>query len=249
MKPAVSSSASVQGRKMWLEIVQHPLRARMCGFGEKDRRPVDPPPVVRLHVVDADGKPDNDIDSTMFVVHADLWCADGTQERNLVVNPSYMTPLSSSSSTNGHLNASVMRLNAPPQTRNLLGSVVSSAYHLQGPNGKPGIYFVFQDLSVRTEGTFSLKFAFTNLECAHNGESRVEMDVFSRPFTVYPPKKFPGMTESTAISKCLAKQGIKIPIRKELRTRRGTGDEASDDNGADDQNEVDSPPGPEPSEA
>ena len=99
----------------------------------------------------------------MFVVHADLWCADGTQERNLVVNPSYMAP-ATAAAPNGNLNASVMRLNAPPQTRNLLGSVVSSADHLQGPDGKSGIYFVFQDLSVRTEGTFSLKFAFTNLE-------------------------------------------------------------------------------------
>jgi hypothetical protein len=72
-----------------------------------------------------------------------------------------MTPASSMQP--GGLNASVMRLNAPPQTRNLLGRVVSSAYHLQGLDGKPGIYFMFQDLSVRTEGTFSLRFAFTNL--------------------------------------------------------------------------------------
>jgi hypothetical protein len=31
------------------------------------------------------------------------------------------------------------------------------------------------------------------------------------------------------MSKCLARQGIKIPIRKELRTRRGCVDELSDD--------------------
>jgi hypothetical protein len=38
---------------------------------------------------------------------------------------------------------------------------------------------------------------------------------FSDPFTVYSAKKFPGVIESTALSKCFAQQGIKIPIRKD----------------------------------
>jgi hypothetical protein len=29
---------------------QQPVRARMCGFGDKDRRPITPPPCVRLRV-------------------------------------------------------------------------------------------------------------------------------------------------------------------------------------------------------
>jgi hypothetical protein len=133
----------------------------------------------------------------MFVVHADLWSPDGRQERNLVVNPSYMAPASSAAAGP---NATVMRLNAPPQTRNLLGSVVSSAYHLTGPDGQPGIFFVFQDLSVRTEGSFSLKFSFTDLDSSMcGGESRIEMEVFSQLFMVYPPKKFPGMTGKSLV--------------------------------------------------
>ncbi|CAG8538858.1 1604_t:CDS:2 [Paraglomus brasilianum] len=40
-----------------LEVSQQPIRARMCGFGEKDRRPIDPPPVVRLIMTTPDGKP------------------------------------------------------------------------------------------------------------------------------------------------------------------------------------------------
>lgn len=39
-------------------------------------------------------------------------------------------------------------------TRNLIGSLVSSAARLEDPNGKLGIWFVLQDLSVRTEGWF-----------------------------------------------------------------------------------------------
>lgn len=29
-------------------IVQHPDRVRSAGFGQKDRRPVDPPPILQL---------------------------------------------------------------------------------------------------------------------------------------------------------------------------------------------------------
>jgi hypothetical protein len=38
---------------------------------------------------------------------------------------------------------------------------------------------------------------------------------FSDVFQVYSAKKFPGVIESTQLSKAFARQGIKIPIRKE----------------------------------
>lgn len=38
---------------------------------------------------------------------------------------------------------------------------------------------------------------------------------FSDPFHVYSAKKFPGVIESTPLSKVFAGQGIKIPIRKD----------------------------------
>lgn len=39
--------------------------------------------------------------------------------------------------------------------------------------------------------------------------------VFSDIFQVYSAKRFPGVVESTDLSKMFATQGIKIPIRKE----------------------------------
>ena len=39
-------------------------------------------------------------------------------------------------------------------TRNLIGSLAASAFRLTDPNDRIGIWFVLQDLSVRTEGTF-----------------------------------------------------------------------------------------------
>lgn len=47
------------------------------------------------------------------------------------------------------------------------------------------------------------------------GKSPILASVFSDVFQVYSAKKFPGVCDSTELSKCFATQGIKIPIRKE----------------------------------
>lgn len=39
-------------------------------------------------------------------------------------------------------------------SRNLIGSLAASAFRLSDDNDKVGIWFVLQDLSVRTEGSF-----------------------------------------------------------------------------------------------
>ena len=57
----------------------------------------------------------------------------------------------------------------PPQggvpnfTRNLIGSLTASAFRLQDDKNQTGVWFILQDLSVRTEGIFRLKFSFLNL--------------------------------------------------------------------------------------
>ncbi|KAG6884762.1 hypothetical protein C0993_008459 [Termitomyces sp. T159_Od127] len=73
-----------------LEVVQNPLRARMCGFGDKDRRPLAPAAVAKMivkreddSIVDVD-----DVDCSFFLVTVDLWSEDGKQEMNLVLHPS-----------------------------------------------------------------------------------------------------------------------------------------------------------------
>lgn len=47
------------------------------------------------------------------------------------------------------------------------------------------------------------------------GKSPILASVFSDIFQVYSAKKFPGVCDSTELSKMFATQGIKIPIRKE----------------------------------
>lgn len=121
-------------------------------------------------------------------------------------------------------------------TRNLIGSCVVSAAMLKDPEGKYGYWFVLQDLSVRTEGWFRLKLQFVNLcDASGTGVSKgtapILAYVFTDKFQVYSAKKFPGVIESTPLSKCFASQGIKIPIRKDFKPdqERAAADEDEED--------------------
>ncbi|KAH6671169.1 velvet factor-domain-containing protein [Halenospora varia] len=360
--PMPRSMVDENGRKYEVLVVQQPQRARMCGFGDKDRRPITPPPCIRLIVTDIKTGKEvdcNDIDHGMFVINVDLWSADGAKEVNLVrhsqtspsiglttpvsfnsaaqsapaysqilpgslqgmrgepikyehgqayqssaysqypnqpqVNPyaqppqqygggppytsyaptsngapyppqnGYSQPGQQSmyfaSGAQGHASQGI-DYNSPPQaipsqelsyggrpyapeagmprvpvtstsspggmfTRNLIGSLSASAFRLTDPDDRIAIWFILQDLSVRTEGTFRLRFSFVNVGVpttspnsngslqVNQGKAPVLAACFSEPFTVYSAKRFPGVVESTNLSKCFATQGIKIPIRKD----------------------------------
>lgn len=58
----------------------------------------------------------------------------------------------------------------------------------------------------------------------NHGSAPVLAAAYSDPFQVFSAKKFPGVIESTSLSKCFALQGIKIPIRKDgVKGGRGSG--------------------------
>ncbi|KAJ4224199.1 hypothetical protein FSOLCH5_000468 [Fusarium solani] len=335
MATSFSKVEEGSGRKYSLDVVQQPRRARMCGFGDKDRRPITPPPCVRLVIIDpATGKEVdyNDIDHTMFVLSVDLWNEDGTQEVNLVRSStgtgsisssntySYSTLVNSDPGTPsyqqqglppsrdsgygqsqgmgyvqdypvqqgygqapsypssgsygppqqyfprhsggygndapvppppGQANMAPFRngygqepnaltrmavVGGQPQgmfTRNLIGSLAASAFRLCDTEERLGIWFVLQDLSVRTEGPFRLRFSFVNVgrpggqggpgSNVNQGRAPILSSCFSEVFNVYSAKKFPGVCESTSLSKTFAAQGIKIPIRKDTNVKGGDG--------------------------
>ncbi|PWY94952.1 hypothetical protein BO94DRAFT_215071 [Aspergillus sclerotioniger CBS 115572] len=307
--------STVHDGRVWsLQVVQQPVRARMCGFGDKDRRPITPPPCIRLIVRDAQTEKEidiNEIDTSFYVLMVDLWNAEGTSEVNLVkhsaTSPSISTAMSSSYPPPPHSvspsyppyaqNAYGQPVGYPqmnnyyggnpqlqyqnpygtnPQgpyyqpyyagghmpptnispaqpvtsgpggmfTRNLIGSLSASAFRLTDPENKIGVWFILQDLSVRTEGSFRLKMSFVNVgnqssdspngvSVINHGSAPVLASVFSDAFHVFSAKKFPGVIESTPLSKCFALQGIKIPIRKDgvkgSRGRHSDGDDGGDE--------------------
>ncbi|KAG5971982.1 Velvet complex subunit 2 [Claviceps digitariae] len=340
MAPPFSKVEELSGRRYRLDVVQQPKRARMCGFGDKDRRPITPPPCVRLIITNAVTGLEidcNDVDHSMFVLNVDLWNEDGTREVNLVrssatspsisatvpytypaigsgeagmvpyahnrdsafnqpqavaygqdyqmqssygqapaypPNNSYgppqqffphhqsyrsdavpsqssVSPYQRNNSTGGapayipeHGCMTRMAIvSGQPQgmfTRNLIGSLAASAFRLSDTEEHIGIWFVLQDLSVRTEGPFRLRFSFVNVGKPDGaprdaGGSRVNKSrapilacCFSEVFNVYSAKKFPGVCESTPLSKTFATQGIKIPIRKDTNVKGGEDDDYGD---------------------
>ena len=83
--------------KFTLEVMQQPQRARMCGFGDKDRRPITPPPCIRLivHSVKTGEEVDcEEVDGSFFVLQVDLWNENADREVN-VVRASNTTPSAS----------------------------------------------------------------------------------------------------------------------------------------------------------
>lgn len=99
----------------------------------------------------------------------------------------------------------------------------------------PAGYFIFPDLSVRHEGVYRLSFSLyeelKNLgdedkiddsRAGTPGDAHVthRLEVKSVPFFVFSAKKFPGLTESTSLSRIVAEQGCRVRIRRDVRMRR-----------------------------
>ncbi|ORX94232.1 hypothetical protein K493DRAFT_315588 [Basidiobolus meristosporus CBS 931.73] len=183
----------------------------MCGFGEKDKRSLDPPPIVKLNIFDDSGTHVEDCPQSQFyVVYVDLWSEDQLTNCTAVVDPSSLPSFSSQTPR-----TSVLSLSDPIHVKNLVGTTTSSAHVLQNCKGESGIYFIFPELSVRTTGTFCLRFTLIDLSNAMNdGQGKQIESVFSKTFKVYSARTFPGMNETTELSLRFFKQGVRIPTRK-----------------------------------
>ncbi|KAJ2503981.1 hypothetical protein IWW47_002742, partial [Coemansia sp. RSA 2052] len=106
------------------------------------------------------------------------------------------------------------------KARSMTGSVVASLAHLKDVDGLDGAFFVFPDLSVRCEGVYRLKFSLFEIV---GNQIFFCKSIMSSTFTVYSAKKFPGMEESTRLTKLFAEQGLKIRVRKEQKSARPKG--------------------------
>lgn len=97
----------------------------------------------------------------MFVAQCNLYTQDGKTMRHLVYHPSHKEITNTKENSAAFQN--VLSFEKPMPMRNFLGALVSNAYQLTDANGEPGVFFIFQDLSVRTEGRFRLKFILMDL--------------------------------------------------------------------------------------
>lgn len=99
----VMSYSGVKGEYRYeLRVEQQPQRARMCGFGDKDRRPITPPPCVRLIITHKDTGVEVDpesIEGAFFILQVDLWDKEATREVNIVRASSSSPAVSISTAT------------------------------------------------------------------------------------------------------------------------------------------------------
>ncbi|KAL8769860.1 MAG: hypothetical protein Q9209_004298 [Squamulea sp. 1 TL-2023] len=209
-----------EGRQLTYELVvlQQPERARACGSGAKsDRRPVDPPPVVQLRIFEGEEKKD-----VTYPYNANFFLFTTLEPARPINQP---------------------RVQSATQAMPVLtGMPVAGMAYLDRPD--PAGYFIFPDLSVRHEGKYRLNFnlyeeikepkdedikppsvnavADKTLAGPMPPQAHVHfrLEVRSQPFLVYSAKKFPGLAESTYISRVVAEQGCRVRIRRDVRMRR-----------------------------
>jgi hypothetical protein len=136
------------------------------------------------------------------------------------------------------------RLHTPTNIASLQGVNFAGTNYLERP--KPAGYFIFPDLSVRNEGWYRLSFSLlegtkeardadperqfpSSPRPQADGEPKAplnfedmatRLDVRSRPFQVFSAKKFPGLSESTELSRLVADQGCRVRIRRDVRMRK-----------------------------
>ncbi|KAL7355227.1 sexual development activator VeA [Histoplasma ohiense] len=223
------SRITQEGKKLTynLKVIQQPERARACGAGAKssaDRRPVDPPPVVELRVFESDLNDQHKTDIT-FSYNANFF---------LFATLEWARPIA-----HGRVQTQT------PSCPVLTGVPVAGIAYLDRPT-QAG-YFIFPDLSVRHEGLYRLNFNLYEemKEPKHADKGGLvphsqnhmapltpskprsphqflhfRLVVKSVPFTVYSAKKFPGLAESTSLSRIVAEQGCRVRIRRDVRMRR-----------------------------
>lgn len=188
-----------------------------------DRRPVDPPPVVELKVYEGAGEARKDI---TFSYHANFF---------LYITLENARPIAQGRMPNSQTTIPV-----------LTGTPVAGMAYLDRPT--PAGYFIFPDLSVRHEGKYRLSFNLyeepkdakdadaesgpgsqqsmkvmaPNGAKAMSPQSHIHfrLEVKSEPFQVFSAKKFPGLKESTNISRIVSEQGCRVRIRRDVRMRR-----------------------------
>jgi hypothetical protein len=178
--------------------------------------------VVELRIFEGDG-PDRDRNDVTFNYNANFFLFTTLEIARPVAHGRMQPPM--------------------PQVPVLTGMPVSGMAYLDRPSLAG--YFIFPDLSVRHEGRYRLSFNLyeetkdekdTDAEPANkqgkapitggaapNASFDWRLEVKSAEFVVFSAKKFPGLAESTHLSRVVAEQGCRVRIRRDVRMRRRDG--------------------------
>lgn len=223
-----------------LHIRQQPIAARACGAGDRDRRPVDPPPIVQMLLTDFNLSDVDILQDPRFTVGCLLFpvapAPSASSERHSWESrtsgitrsdddsgnlPGQSTPLLSGKAfvSPFDVDADPDPVTAPahPSSYNINTDLSTNTKPKPDENAKiPSTFFIFSDLSVRTAGLYRLQFRLMNWGSVEDtGQSMpILAEAWSEPFRVYPAKDFPGMRDSSPLAEGLKEMGF-----VELKTR------------------------------
>lgn len=175
-----------------LHVRQQPIAARACGAGDRDRRPVDPPPIVQILLTDFDPESQDDRDilsdprftvgCLLFPVpdttdwtpasEADSQSTERDADGVARADDSFSTPLLS-----GKAFMSPFFVDADPDPNSApthpssedIHPFASASGHSQPQSlrnasklNQPATFFIFADLSIRSAGLYRLQFRLMN---------------------------------------------------------------------------------------
>ena len=195
---------------MRIHVIQQPIAARACGQNERDRRVVDPPPIIQMTLEGFDPTSAADRSELSYrhnVVSCQLHAVTGNQVSTIA---DYF--------------------DRGRDVRSLTGEHFASPFVGTDPDTpaswpdeqRIGTYFIFANISCRHTGRYRLYFELAHVPIADHSGARSQMisSVTSDIFEVYSAKDFPGMQPSTALTRELKRQGANLPIKRGAEVHR-----------------------------
>ncbi|KAK8098080.1 uncharacterized protein PG998_013566 [Apiospora kogelbergensis] len=182
-----------------LEVRQEPERGKVALGKEKDKKPVDPPPIVELVVPQDQDRNRLFLQNPYLILIAFLESVPDAPS----AKPSSKTP-KDGGDRDSH--------ETDPKTTRIIATVAFSS---------------FPDLTVKKDGWFRIRFTLMTME-ENRTENRIEdtgfdgswitiCNIHSKPFQVHTARTFPGMSESTFMTRSFSDQGVRIRLRKDSR--------------------------------
>lgn len=207
--------SALEGIDFKLTVRQQPRAARACGYGDRDRRVLDPPPIVQLSIIGPNMTEDDRrlyLRYPTYVMSCAIYDESGTRDAAYIDNEY-------------------------PARRRIMGTLIASPFVGMDEHDVEGCFFCFPDVSCRTPGAFRLQFTLMMLDPPRAATVRhfpTIAETQTEVFHVYSAKEFPGMVASSDLAKRLREQGCIISIKKgnergrNTRTRNAGSDEEDD---------------------
>lgn len=224
--------SSVQRQRYWLHVRQQPRAGRACS-NSKDRRALDPPPIVQLLVSDFDPKSSDDMEDMTdqsFVVHCVL-CSASPPPKDISVmmcHDDSNDAMKAEKQIIGSLAASPFFCDDPDPTTapqhpssqlyQPLQTTAAAAAAAAPRSTLPSTFFCFPDLSVRRAGVYRLEFQLLKVNMDQLSFPILH-SVLTEPFNVVNAKDFDHVQPSTPLVRGLVARGAGFPLKLKQGSR------------------------------